>query len=87
MKVVAFNIAPQSFTINLLKVCDVKMSCKLARNDVTLLHHAVHTRCFKVICILVEKCGIDMNVCDLDSNTPLHFAYVAGQPIIAEYLV
>ena len=83
----AFNIAPQSFTINLLKICDVKMSCKLARNGVTLLHHAVRTRCFKVVCFLVEKCEVDVNVRDLASNTPLHFAYVAGQPIIAEYLV
>ena len=83
----AFNIAPQSFIINLLKVCDVKMSCKLARNGVTLLHHAVRTRCFKVVCFLVEKCGVDVNVRDLDSNSPLHFAYVTGQPIIAEYLV
>ena len=81
-----FTRAPQSFIINFLKVCSVKTSIK-STNGVTLLHHAVYTWCFHVVCFLVEECGVDVNMCDDDLNTPLHTAYIVGHTHIAQYLI
>ena len=80
-----FSWAPQSFIIDFLRCCGVKASFK--DSGFTLLHIAVFANCFHVVCFLVEKCGVDVNVHEDDFNTPLHYAYMAGHTHIAEYLI
>ena len=83
----AFSISSQSFIINLLKICGVNMSCKLPKSGFTILHHAVKTSCFKVVRFLVEKCQVDLNLCDNCFGTPLHIAYMYGQSKLVQYLI
>ena len=78
-----FRVAPQSFIITYLKTCVSINSNK----DFTLLHLAVFTSCFDVVCFLVEDCGVDVNIKDDDFYTPLHIAYLAGHTHIAQYLI
>jgi len=82
-----FTIAPESFIINFLKVCCTKMSFRNQKAGITLLHHAVCTCCFQVVCYLVEECKIDLNINDNDLDTPLHMAYITGHTHIAHYLI
>ena len=83
-----FYITPQSFTIEVLKCCDIKRNFKLT-NGYSLLHCAVIRNCFDVVCFLLEECrGIDVNVtADEGLWTPLHVAYLYGHTQIAEYLI
>ena len=82
-----FTIAPQTFTIDFLKCCGVDMSFKAANSGYSLLHNAVFTCCFHVVCFLVEDCGVNVNITDDHLDTPLHIAYMAGHTDIAEYLI
>ena len=82
-----FFKAPQSFIINCLKIWGVKTSFKSTDTGFTLLHHAVFSCCFRIVCFLVEKCGVDVNMCDNDLQTPLHMAYMTGHTHIAQYLI
>ena len=81
-----FDQAPQSFIINFLNISGVKVSFKA--DGFTLLHTAVFTCSFDVICFLVEECeGIDINATDDNLRTPLHAAYLVGHKQIANYLI
>ena len=82
-----FTVAPQSFIISFLKTCGVRMSFKFPKHDSTLLHVAVYTCCFQVVCFLVEECRADVNMSDNSLYTPLHIAYLAGHTHIAKYLI
>ena len=79
--------APQNFCINFLKICGVKTSFKRAVDGTALLHFAVLTCCFQVVCFLVEECEADVNITKYNLHTPLHMAYSAGHTNIAEYLI
>ena len=83
-----FSCTPQSFIIAVLKYCGIKSEFR-TESGVSLLHLAVYTGCFDVICYLVEECNnvIDVNVTDDGLLTPLHIAYLAGQTEIAQYLL
>lgn len=81
------TLAPQAFSIDSLKMCGVKASFKQASDGMTLLHYAVLSRSFQVVCFLVEECEVDVNSCDHNLQTPLHIAYMSGQTCIAEYLI
>ena len=82
-----FISAPQTFIIEFLKCCEVKSFLKDVGNASTLFLYAITSCCFKVICFLVKECGVDVNVCDENLNTPLHYAYLYGQTDIAQYLI
>ena len=82
-----FYKAPQSFIVNFLKICGVKTSFKYTRSGFTLLHQAVFTCCFHVVCFLVEECEVDVNICTNYAYTSLHIAYTAGHTHIAQYLI
>ena len=82
-----FISAPQTFIIEFLKCCEVKSFLKDVGNASTLFLYAITSCCFKVICFLVKECGVDVNVCDENLNTPLHHAYLYGQTDIAQYLI
>ena len=80
-------IAPQSFSIEVLKYCGVKGNFK-STNGFSLLHCAVIFNCFDVVCFLLEECnGIDVNVTDDVLRAPIHVAYLCGHTQIAEYLI
>ena len=82
-----FYCAPQSFIIEILKYCGVKGDFK-AKKGFSLLHCAVISNCFNVVCFLLEECnGIDVNATDDYLWTPLHLAYLTGHTQIAEYLI
>ena len=75
-----FNIAPQSFIIEIAKHCSAK--------NHTLLHNAVAHNCFDVVSFLLEECSdADVNVTDDHLLTPLHLAYLHGHTQIAQYLM
>ena len=80
--------APQSFIIAIIKYCSVKSDFK-ATEGFSLLHIAVMSNCFDVVCFLLEECSdIDVNVTDDHSlRTPLHLAYFAGHTQTAQYLI
>jgi len=78
-----FIIAPESFIINFLKICRIKMSFKNHKVGITLLHNAVCTCCFQVVCYLAEEYKVDVNISDNDLDTPLHMAYITGHTHIA----
>ena len=82
-----FSIAPQSFTIDVLKCCGVKPDFKA--KGVTLLHAAVFANCYDVVQFLLKECkDLNINITDdHDLYTPLHLAYLCGHPQIAEYLI
>ncbi|XP_065900894.1 uncharacterized protein [Dysidea avara] len=82
-----FYIAPQSFIVNFLKICGVKTFFKSTKSGITLLHYAVFTWCFHVVCFLVEEYEVDVNMCDNGSLTPLHMAYMTGHAHITQYLI
>ena len=79
---------PQSFIIAIMKHCGVISDFRTAAG-LTLLHIAVMFNCFDVVCFLLEECSdVDVNITTDDSlRTPLHLAYLAGQPQIAQYLI
>ena len=83
-----FHCAPQSFIIAILKHCGVNENFKTTEG-ISLLHYAVIVNCFVVVSFLLEGCNdINVNVTtDVSSRTPLHFAYLYGQPLIAQYLI
>ena len=82
-----FAIAPQSFTIAIMKHCGVKTDF-IAINGDSLLHIAVTSNCFDVISFLLEQCsGIDVNATTDGLLTPLHTAYLCGRTQIAQYLI
>ena len=81
-----FSTAPQSFIIDILKCCDIKLSYKAS--GIALLHAAVFANCLDVVQFLVEECkNVDINITDNDLRTPLHTAYLAGCTQIAQYLI
>jgi len=81
-----FDQAPQSFTIEFLKISGVKATFKAV--GFTLLHTAIMTCCFDVVRFLVEDCdGIDVNATSDDLRTPLHSAYLVGHVYIIKYLI
>jgi len=82
-----FTISSQSFIISFLKICGVNGFFKIFGTDFTLLHHAIFTCCFDVVCFLVEVCGTDVNITTDDLDTPLHIAYMTGNTHVAEYLI
>ena len=82
-----FEIAPQSFIIEVLKYCGVKGNFK-STEGISLLHYAVMLNCFDVVCFLLEECnGIDVNATDDYLWTPLHVAYLTEHTQIAQYLI
>ena len=82
-----FMYAPQSFIIAIMKYCGVKSDFKRTE-CISLLHIAVMSNCFDVVCFLLEECSdIDVNVTDNDLQTPLHYAYLYGHIQIAQYLI
>ena len=81
-----FDQAPQSFIIDFLKISGVRVSFKV--DGLTLLHTAVLTCCFDVVCFLIEECEeMDINATDDNLRTPLHAAYLGGHRQISEYLI
>ena len=83
-----FYYAPQSFIIAIMKYCGVKSDFKTTEGY-SLLHYAVMSNCFDVVCFLLEECSdIDVNVTeDNYLQTPLHYAYLTGHTQIAQYLI
>ena len=82
-----FYIAPQSFIIAIMKHYGVKTDFKTTRGS-SLLHIAVACNCFDIVSFLLEECsGIDVNVTDDESYTPLHAAYLYGHTKIAQHLI
>ena len=82
-----YGIAPQTFIISFLKVIGPKMSIRDAYTGYSLLHVAVLSGCYNVVCFLVEDSEVDVNLGDNNLDTPLHIAYMAGLTDIAEYLI
>ena len=81
-----FNCTPQSFIIAIMKYCGVKSDFET--ESISLLHYAVMSNCFDVVCFLLEECSnIDVNVTDDSLRTPLHYAYLTGHTHIAQYLI
>ena len=82
-----FGYAPQSFIIAIMKCCGVKSDFKTTEGF-SLLYYAVLFNCFDVVCfLLAEHSDIDVNATDDNLCTPLHWAYLAGQTQIAQYLI
>ena len=82
-----FYFAPQSFIIEVLKYCGVRGDFK-TKKCYSLLHIAVISNCFDVVCFLLEECsGIDVNVTDDLLQAPLHVAYLCRHTQIAQYLI
>ena len=78
-----FEQAPESFAIEVLKICDLKPSFTL--DGFTLLHMAVLFNCAKVVDYLITK-GVDVNVTDKYKRIPLHYANMFDHREIAGYL-
>ena len=82
-----FCLAPQSFIIAIMKYCGVKSDFK-TKKGYSLLHYAVTSNCFDVVCFLLEECSdIDVNATDDILRTPLHLAYLHRHIQIAQYLI
>ena len=83
-----FMYAPQSFIIAIMKYCGIKSDFKTTEG-LSLLHYAVMSNCFDVVCFLLEECSdIDVNVtADSHLYTPLHLAYLVRNTQIAQYLI
>ena len=82
------EIAPESFSINFIKLCVIKKSITATVSmGYTLLYYAVLTGCFDVVRFLIEECGARVNVMDDDGKGPLQVAYFTKQIHIAEYLI
>jgi len=82
-----FTAAPQLFITDFHKLTKVIISVRTGKSGHTLLHYAVLTCCFQIVCFLVEECGADVNISNNYSSTPLHIAYMAGHTDIAQYLI
>ena len=71
-----------------VKYCGINIGSELIETGSSLLHFAVYTNCFEVVCFLLEEWGdIDVNATDDCLRTPLHYAYLAGHTQIAQYLI
>ena len=82
-----FDCAPQSFIIAIMKYCGVKSDFK-TKHGFLLLHCAVMSNCFDVVCfLLAEHSDIDVNGTTDDLYTPLHVAYLCGHTQIAQHLI
>lgn len=58
----------------------------------TAIFYAVKAMSMKIVSLLVEQAGCDLNACDGDGDTPLHLAFFIARRIsehtaIAEYLI
>ena len=81
-----FDQAPQSFIIDFLKISGVRVQYLLKVDGFTLLHTAVLTCCFDVVCFIIEECEeMDINATDDNLHTPLHAAYLGGHRQISEF--
>ena len=83
-----FSYARQSFIVAVLRYYGIIIGSEFIEIGTSLLHFAVYTNCFDVICFLLKECGnIDVNATDDSLRTPLHYAYLAGHTQIAQYLI
>ena len=79
-----FDIAPESFIIEVLKVCGFKMS--FAQDGFTMLHIAVFFNCLEIVRYLIAK-NVDVNdATNTLKYTPLHCANCCDYKDIADYL-
>ena len=79
-----FEQAPESFAIEVLKVCGIKASFTL--DGFTVLHMAVMFNCAQVVHHLITK-GVDVNTTDKFMRFPLHYANLFDHKEIADYLL
>ena len=80
-----FEHAPESFAIEVLKICGIKASFTL--DGFTLLHLAVMFNCAKVVHHILITKDVDVNTTDKHMCTPLHYANLFDHKEIADYLL
>ena len=83
--ILMFQHAPESFAIEVLKVCGTSKA-SFALDGFTLLHKAVMFNCSQVVHHLITK-GVDVNTTDKFMRIPLHYANLFDHKEIADYLL
>jgi len=84
-----FCTLPQLFVIKVLKCSGIWHSFKFATvSNATLLHLAAMYNCIDIVRLLLTSCkDIDVNISDDFLRTPLHYASLAKNTEIADYLL